>query len=113
MKVLINIPTKSYGVDIADKFQDFFKKLQVETKEHLIANDSLLCGALELDTIEMFLKAFKEMQIIPNNATNGDIIKAMFPNTYSEECDYDVFTTLDGDTRFTYDWWDAQYDVGK
>lgn len=46
---------------------------------------------------------------IPDNATNGDVIKAMFPNVYSEECDYDIFTTLDGDTRFTYDWWNAPY----
>lgn len=46
---------------------------------------------------------------ISNNATNGDIIKALFPNMYIEECDYDIFTTLDGDTRFTYDWWNAPY----
>jgi hypothetical protein len=35
------------------------------------------------------------------------MIKAMFPNVYVEECDYDIFTTLDGETRFTYDWWNA------
>ena len=46
---------------------------------------------------------------LPENSTNGDVIKAMFPDIYTEECDYDVFTTLDTDTRFTYDWWNAPY----
>lgn len=46
---------------------------------------------------------------ILDGVTNGDMIKAMFPNMYSEECEYDIFTTLDGDTRFTYDWWDSPY----
>lgn len=49
--------------------------------------------------------------IIPKGATNGDMIKALFPNIYIEECDYDIFTSLDGEseTRFTYDWWYALY----
>lgn len=47
--------------------------------------------------------------IIPKGATNGDMIKALFPNMYIEECDYDIFTTLDDETRFTYDWWNAPY----
>lgn len=46
---------------------------------------------------------------IPDNVTNGDMLKIMFPNMYVEECDYDVFTDLDGDSRFTYDWWNAPY----
>jgi len=58
--------------------------------------------------------AIKELKparaiFIPDGATNGDIIKAIFPDMYSEECDYDIFTDLDGDTRFTYDWWRAPY----
>lgn len=47
--------------------------------------------------------------IIPKGVTNGDMIKALFPNIYIEECDYDIFTSLDGETRFTYDWWYALY----
>lgn len=64
MQVLIKIPEKEFGVDIADKFQDFFKRLQVETENHLKSHTNLVCGSYELETIEMFLNAFKEMQII-------------------------------------------------
>lgn len=49
--------------------------------------------------------------VIPPNATNGDIIRTMFSNTYSKEDDYDIFTNLDGGTRFTYDWWNEKYKV--
>lgn len=80
MKIIIEIPDKEFGQDIADKFQDFFKRLQAETKEHLISNTNLVCGNYELETIEMFLNAFKEMKIIPDNATIGDMIKTFFPN---------------------------------
>ena len=61
-----------------------------------------------------YVKNAKTVQAIPipDNATNGDVIKAIFPNVYSEECDYDIFITLDGDTRFTYDWWNAPYKRG-
>lgn len=125
MKVLIDIPTKEFGVDIADNFQDFFKRLEVETKSHLVSGTSLLCGAYELETIEMFLNAFKEIQIIPDNATNGDMIKAMFPNAKFDNAlpfTDNRWETIDLDTenktRGTYkptqlrvyaDWWNALY----
>ena len=37
---------------------------------------------------------------IPNNATNGDVIKAMFPNEYDFETDFDA------------EWWNAPYQKG-
>ena len=67
MKIVINVPEKEFSTEIVDRFQDFFKRFEVETKEHLITNTSLLCGAYELETIKMFLKAFKEMKIISDN----------------------------------------------
>ena len=51
--------------------------------------------------------------IIPKGITNGDIIKALFPNIYTQRGEYDVFTTLDDCTTFTYDWWDAPYRAGS
>lgn len=37
---------------------------------------------------------------IPDNATNGDVIKAMFPNEYDFETDFDA------------EWWNAPYQKG-
>lgn len=63
--------------------------------------------------IDSFDRVVDDVIVIPKGATNGDMIKALFPTVYSEECDYDIFTTLDGDTRFTYDWWDTPYKRGN
>ena len=55
--------------------------------------------------------------LIPDNATNGDVIMAMFPNAkwYVNE-DNEVFTdhvTLnDRFVRFNIDWWNAPYKKG-
>ena len=65
MHIVIEIPDKEFGVDINDKFQDFFSRLKAETKEHLITNTSLVCGTYELETINMFLKAFKDATPLP------------------------------------------------
>lgn len=74
IELVIKIPEKEFGIDINDKFQDFFNRLKVEIKEHLITNTSLVCGAYELETVDMFLNAFKEMQIIDkyNKIENED-----------------------------------------
>ena len=47
----------------------------------------------------LILKAFKEATFIPNNATNGDIIKALFPKID------DNFSNVI-DLRL---WWKARY----
>lgn len=118
MKILIDIPTENLGVEIIDKFQDFFKRLQVETKEHLISNTSLVCGCFELETIEMFLNAFEEMQIIPDDATNGDMIKAVFPNVeiytnvINEIIDVEIFQDS-SELRCSVNWWNAPYKRGN
>jgi hypothetical protein len=105
MQIIINVPDIGFSVDIEDKFQDFFKRLKTETKEHLMNDTSLLCGNYELETIEMFLDAFKEMKVIPSNTTNGDMIKAMFPN----ELLTSITSTLwwGDNMSFNKDWWNA------
>ncbi len=57
IELVVKIP-KGFGVDINDKFQDFFNRLKEEIRGHLRWHTSLLCGAYELETIEMFLNAF-------------------------------------------------------
>ena len=119
MQIVINVPDKEFGIDIKDKFQDFFKRLEAETKEHLVTGTSLLCGAYELETIEMFLNAFKEMKIIPDGVTNGDIFLKTHPEV--------VATTINNEgelfncvqlrnkketipfAEVYIDWWNAPY----
>ena len=74
MKVIIDIPEKEFGIEIYDKFQDFFSRLKAEIKAHLISNTSLVCGAYELETIDMFLKAFNDSTLLPKN--HGRLIDA-------------------------------------
>ena len=52
---------------------------------------------------------------IPDNATNGDVIKAMFPNIEVEEQGKDLFIVFNMDiqgTPFYKAWWNAPYQKG-
>ena len=53
--------------------------------------------------------------IIPIDATNGDVIKAVFPNTnieyWAEYSTYNVEFPNDNDVKhFSYDWWNAKFE---
>lgn len=74
VELVIKIPEKEFGIDINDKFQDFFQRLKVEIKEHLISGTGLVCGAYELETIEMFLNAFADLISLPKE--HGRLIDA-------------------------------------
>lgn len=65
MKITIDIPEKEFGIEISDKFQDFFSRLKAEIKARLISGTDLVCGAYELETIDMFLKAFNDCTPLP------------------------------------------------
>ena len=65
MQIVIEIPDKEFGIDINDKFQDFFNRLKAETEHHLKDNTNLVCGNYELETIDMFLEAFKNVTPLP------------------------------------------------
>lgn len=114
MQIIIDVLEKEFGIDIKDKFQDFFKRLETETREHINNDTELLCGAYELETIDMFLDVFKEMRIIPKGATNGDMVKAMFPDVIIEEGEDTVhlkYPTVNSDPLFfvqvSKKWWNA------
>ena len=74
MQIVIDISDKEFGIDIDDKFQDFFSRLKAEIKAHLITNTNLVCGAYELETIDMFLKAFNNGTLLPKG--HGRLIDA-------------------------------------
>jgi hypothetical protein len=110
MKVIIDIP-KEFEDDIKDNFQDFFERVKVEIAHRVNTDDTLLCGNYERETAEMLLDAFKNMNVIPKVITNGDMIKAMFPN-HTISCAIPITdrngakfyrATINGVTDFTED----------
>lgn len=59
MKLLIEIPSE-FGLDfINNKFEDCFQRLLHDTKDRIDKHDTLLAGNYEIETLEMFIKAFK------------------------------------------------------
>ncbi len=60
-------------------------------------------------------EAIKVLRLIPDNATNGDVIKALFLVKAIEELGYCTFASIagDGDMRVFKDWWDARYEAKR
>lgn len=77
MKIMIEVSDKEFGLDIQDKFQDFFKRISAEIERRLIMGDELVCGYFERETAEMFLNAFKNALYIHDNSINGDKINSI------------------------------------
>ena len=88
MKVLIDIPQEMFKAT-QTYYSDFTTRLSMKTCTEIIANGTP----------------------IPDNATNGDMIKAMFPN----ELLTSITSTLWwGDNMSFYkDWWNAPYKGGE
>lgn len=78
---------------------------------------TLEIGALQICKDEDIYHWIANGTPIPDNATNGDMIKAMFPNQ-TIGCAIPITdrngakfyrTTINGVTDFTEDWWNAPY----
>lgn len=87
------------------------KELYEDIKEHG------LCGYCS--DREIVSKAISNGTPIPDNATNGDVIKAMFPNTEVDDYDYGKDPVIDvygiDDTEYITlrkAWWNAPYQKG-
>jgi stalled ribosome rescue protein Dom34 len=116
MKVIIDIP-KEFEDDIKDNFQDFFERVKVEIAHRVNTDDTLLCGNYERETAEMLLEAFNNMSVIPKVITNGDMIKALFPNMNIQERNNVTLDIKVQTIEFTgmalKEWWNAPYDVAE
>lgn len=57
------------------------------------------------------LKVLENCIEIPNGATNGDMIKTMFPNIEIEGIGGEIkcIATQNGTSYFALDWWNAPY----
>lgn len=49
--------------------------------------------------------------VIPDNATNGDVIRALFPNNHIDEMSHTVWIGYD-DMAFRKCWWNSPYKGG-
>ena len=73
----------------------------------------------EVEALDMAIKALEDKPcdgviLIPKNATNGDMIKAMFPNAKANVFVKEVGVKgLDTYSTFTKKWWNAPYEGGK
>ncbi len=61
---------------------------------------------------------FKNGTILPDNLTNGDMIRAIFPDASFEKYATNnnlkpVLIIMNGITEFDLDWWDAPYERGQ
>lgn len=84
MKVLIDIPQETFKAT-QTYYSDFTTRLSMKKCTEIIANGTP----------------------IPDNATNGDVVKAMFPN----ELLTSITSTLwwGDNMSFNKDWWNAPY----
>lgn len=57
----------------------------------------------------LITKAYKNGIFISENATNGDVIKAMFPNIPIDEDDFFVRKSRHDNTEYWKEWWNAPY----
>ena len=91
MKIVIDITEDTYKV---------FKNL------------SKIIGILvyEKDILRL-IKAVKKGTPLPDNATNGDVIKALFPNEKFEKGITIIHNTSSSDRfmSFDYEWWNTPY----
>lgn len=100
MKIVIDIPEKEFGINIDGKFKDFFYRLRAEIKSHLTTNTSLVCGAYELETIDMFLDAFDNAIPLPEH--HGRLIDA-------DKLPYEDIESVDGNTYMCVNAYDIEH----
>lgn len=71
-----------------------------------------LChGLMTMSDVENVNDSIKHGILLPNNATNGDVLCLMFPNmhyTLSEKSQR-VVTTIGIASSFDIDWWNSPY----
>lgn len=88
-KIILNIPDNEFGVDIQNKFQDFFERVKAEIETRVESGDELVCGTYEIETAEMFRKAFEQMEI------SNDNVSVVSPtNGTCKECKYSSVHTI-------------------
>ena len=80
-------------------------------KEELIRNRKVNTFDINISDV---LKVLENCIEIPNGATNGDMIKTIFPNIEIEGIGGEIkcIATKNGTSYFALDWWNTPYKKG-
>ena len=92
-------------------------KILIDIPEMLKNTIDIPEARLDMEDLVIMADSIHNGTPIRDNATNGDVIKAMFPNSKYTEYFADVeMRTVESDTRFKSvfdrDWWDEPYQKG-
>ena len=88
---------------------------EIIKKEGIINSENEITNVWVADEL---MDALDNAVTLPDNATNGDVIIAMFPHAhfeeYEDECRHIVIMWVDGKASifridFEWDWWNALY----
>ena len=111
-----------HAEEVAEKFESLHERYKNMDEDRLLfrveENECKNC-AKEHRQLANWLKELKQLREqelcedieIPNGATNGDMIKAMFPNIEIEGIGGEIkcIATKNGTSYFALDWWNAPY----
>ena len=111
-----------HAEEVAEKFESLHERYENMDEDRLLfrveENECKNC-AEEHRQLAEWLKELKQLRKqepcedieIPNGATNGDMIKTMFPNIEIEGIGGEIkcIATKNGTSYFALDWWNAPY----
>ena len=111
-----------HAEEVAEKFESLHERYENMDEDRLLfrveENECKNC-AKEHRQLANWLKELKQLRKqkpcedieIPNGATNGDMIKTMFPNIEIEGIGGEIkcIATKGGTSYFALDWWNAPY----
>jgi hypothetical protein len=66
-------------------------------------------GEMETPNIDGYINAVKAIPPAYKGMTNGEVIKAVFPNFHTDEMSHTVWVGYDA-MSFHRDWWDSPYE---
>ena len=72
-------------------------------------------GAIDVLKTELYQRLIYQSDILPDNATNGDVIKALFLHKDMEIDEHKNYTQMyytDSYITFPSSWWNAPYKAG-
>ena len=115
-----------HAEEVAEKFESLHERYENMDEDRLLfrveENECKKC-AEEHRQLAEWLKELKQLREqepcedieIPNGATNGDMIKTMFPNIEIEGIGGEIkcIAAKNGTSYFALDWWNAPYKNGS
>lgn len=107
-----------HAEEVAEKFESLHERYENMNEDRLLfrveENECKNCAEEHRQLAN--LKQLREQEPcedieIPNGATNGDMIKTMFPNIEIEGIGGEIkcIATQNGTSYFALDWWNAPY----